>query len=129
MVSKIRQVAFDCRDSYTLSKFWEQITGWSEDPDDPNLPEHEENYIGPEDGSSGLIFLNVPEGKQIKNRLHLDLWPEDRTRDEEVERVLALGATMVDDRRTADGRGWAVLADPEGNEFCILRSEAERRND
>jgi len=57
--------------------------------------------------------------------VHLDLRPTDRTREEEVERLLALGATQVADRRTPDGFGWVVLADPEGNEFCVLRSDAE----
>lgn len=57
--------------------------------------------------------------------MHLDLQPQDRTRDEEVERLLAIGATLVDDRRKPDGKGWAVLADPEGNEFCVERSAAE----
>lgn len=64
--------------------------------------------------------------KTVKNRVHLDLEPRDRSRDEEVERVLALGATLVDDRRNPDGTGWAVLADPEGNEFCVERSAGER---
>ena len=77
-------------------------------------------------GPLRLLFIEVPEPKQVKNRGHLDLVPTDRTRDEEIDRVLALGATMVDDRRNADGTGWLVLADPEGNEFCILRSDAER---
>jgi predicted enzyme related to lactoylglutathione lyase len=61
----------------------------------------------------------------VKNRLHLCLQP-DIPRDEEVERLLGLGATLADDRRNADGTGWAVLTDPEGNEFCVLRSAAER---
>jgi hypothetical protein len=73
-----------------------------------------------------LLFIEVPEGKQVKNRLHLDLEPTDRTRDEEIERVLGLGASPVLDLRKDDGSGWLVLADPEGNEFCILRSQAER---
>ena len=58
--------------------------------------------------------------------MHLDLVPTDRFRDEEIERVLALGAAEVADRRNPDGTGWMVLADPEGNEFCIVRSDAER---
>jgi predicted enzyme related to lactoylglutathione lyase len=61
----------------------------------------------------------------VKNRLHLCLQP-DIPRDEEVERLLGLGATLFDDRRNPDGTGWAVLTDPEGNEFCVLRSAAER---
>ena len=73
--------------------------------------------LGPDDRY--LLFLRVPEPKQVKNRMHLCLRPTDRGRDEEVERILALGATMYDDRRDGD-RGWAVLADPEGNEFCVL---------
>ncbi len=68
----------------------------------------------------------MPEAKTLKNRVHLDLQPEDRTRDEEVTRLLGLGARLVDDRRRPDGRGFAVLADPEGNEFCVEPSAAER---
>ena len=78
------------------------------------------------DESHQILFIDVPDAKQVRNRVHLDLQAVDRRRDEEVERVLALGATIVDDLRKPDGSGWAVLADPEGNEFCILRSDAER---
>ncbi len=62
----------------------------------------------------------------MKNRLHVDLQPTDRTRDEEVARLLGIGATLYADHRRPDGKGWAVLADPEGNEFCVERSDAER---
>jgi hypothetical protein len=72
-----------------------------------------------------LLFLRVPEPKTVKNRMHLCLQP-DGPREEEVDRLLGLGATMLNDRREPDGTGWAVLADPEGNEFCVLRSAAER---
>jgi hypothetical protein len=58
-------------------------------------------------------------------RVHLDLRPTDRTSDEEVSRVVSLGAAVVADQRNADGTGWVVLADPEGNVFCVLRSDAE----
>jgi Glyoxalase-like domain len=81
--------------------------------------------FAPGDGPR-LLFIRVPEGKAAKNRLHLDLQP-DIPRDEEVERLLGLGATMVLDMRQPDGRGWAQLADPEGNEFCVERSAAERK--
>ena len=96
-----------------------------EDPDDPNLPEHEECMIFSADGANKLLFIAVPDEKMVKNRLHLDLRPTEGVRDRELERLLALGATQVADRRTPDGLGWVVLADPEGNEFCILRSRAE----
>ena len=68
----------------------------------------------------------MPDAELPGKRIHLDLEPTDRTRDEEVDRVLALGATQVADMRNADGSGWVVLADPEGNLFCVLRSAAER---
>jgi predicted enzyme related to lactoylglutathione lyase len=71
------------------------------------------------------VTNKVPEGKTVKNRLHLDVSPTDRTRDKEVDRVIQLGATLVDDRRNPDGSGWAVMTDPEGNEYCVVRSQEE----
>jgi Glyoxalase-like domain len=71
------------------------------------------------------LLLDVTDAKHAKNRIHFDLRPAEGSRDEEHARLLALGATQVVDRRKADGTGWVVLADPEGNEFCILRSVAE----
>lgn len=82
--------------------------------------------IASDDGSQRLLFIRVPDAKQVKNRVHLDLKPAEDTRDRELKRLLALGAREVADRRMPDGTGWVVLADPEGNEFCILRSDAER---
>ncbi|MCM3920817.1 hypothetical protein ND748_03880 [Frankia sp. AiPs1] len=79
-----------------------------------------------EGSGPGLLFLAVPEGKKLKNRLHLDLQPQDRARDEEVERLLGLGAKLVADFRKPDGTGWVVMIDIEGNEFCVERSQAER---
>ncbi|CCK26348.1 glyoxalase [Streptomyces davaonensis JCM 4913] len=120
MTSAIRHVTIDSVDAYRLASFWSQVLG---------LPVHEDNEPGDEDvliEGAGLLFVTVPEPKTVKNRVHLDLQPQDRTRDEEVERVLTLGATLVGDRRAPDGKGWAVLADPEGNEFCVERGAAER---
>ena len=79
----------------------------------------------PAESRGRLLFIEVPESKEIKNRLHLDLRPTDGTREQEVERLLGLGATRLADHRRPDGSGWVTLADPEGNEFCILRSDAE----
>jgi len=73
-----------------------------------------------------LLFIQTGDPKHGKNRVHLDLAPTDRTRDEEIDRVRALGAKEVAERRNPDGTGWMVLADLEDNEFCIVRSEAER---
>jgi hypothetical protein len=126
MAVRIRTITFDCAEWPPLVDFWSQVTGFSEDPDDPNRPGDEEALLIAPDGSARLLFIPVPEPKQVKNRIHLDLEPVDHGRDAEVERVLRLGAQLVDDRRNPDGTGWVVLADPEGNEFCILRSAAER---
>jgi predicted enzyme related to lactoylglutathione lyase len=126
MTALISHTSFDAGDSYAQSMFWGKVLGFVEDPDDPNLPGHEECMIFSPDGRTRILFIEVPEKKQLKNRVHLDLVPASGTRDEELARLLEVGATVVDDLRTPDGRGWVVLADPEGNEFCILRSEAER---
>ncbi|NED80980.1 VOC family protein [Streptomyces sp. SID11233] len=75
---------------------------------------------------TALLFVRVDEPKTTKNRWHVDLQPQDRTRDEEVERLLALGATLHEDHRRPDGEGWATLWDPEGNEVCVERSAGER---
>jgi hypothetical protein len=125
MVSYISHLTIDADDPYALSRWWSDVLDFHEDPDDPNLPEHEECMILSPDGATKLLFIAVPDEKVVKNRLHLDLRPADGVRDQELERLLALGATQVADLRTPDGLGWVVLADPEGNEFCILRSMAE----
>jgi predicted enzyme related to lactoylglutathione lyase len=122
MPSSVLNVSVDCADPYTLCRFWSQVTGKPVPEEDQ--PGNDECGIELE-GGIDLLFLRVPEPKTVKNRLHVCLQP-DGPRDDEVERILGLGATLVDDRRNADGTGWAVLADPEGNEFCVLRSAAER---
>ncbi|MEV5354975.1 VOC family protein [Streptomyces sp. NPDC086081] len=122
MVSVVQNVAIDCADPYELARFWSRVTGRPLHPDD--RPGARETQLMPGEGPA-LYFNQVPEPKTVKNRLHLCLRPE-TSRDEEVERLLGLGATFVADHRNADGTGWAVLADPEGNEFCVLRSESDR---
>src|SRR5215212_6763149 len=124
MTSRISHTAVDSRDAYAQSVWWAQVLNMAEDPDDPNEPGDEECLIVTADRGTEVLFIEVPEAKQVKNRIHFDLRPIDRTRDEEIERVLALGATQVADLRN-DDTGWMVLVDPEGNEFCILRSERE----
>ena len=121
----IRSITVDCADSYRQALFWSEVTGWQEDPDDPNNPGDPEGRIVSPHGIN-LLFIPVPEGKVIKNRVHLDLWPTERTRDEEVTRLVGIGATLFEDHREPDGTGFVVLADPEGNEFCIERSAKER---
>ena len=123
MSLRISHLSVDSRDAHAQSHWWSEVLGWSEDPEDPNLPGHEECMIFSPDGRSRLLFIEVPEAKSVKNRLHLDLVPTDRSREEEVERVLGLAATQLADHRRPDGTGWITLADPEGNELCILTSE------
>jgi hypothetical protein len=135
MPLRIRTITFDCADPYLLIGFWSQLTGYREEPDNPNLPEDPEGLLVSPDGSAALLFIKVPESKAAKNRVHLDLAPPPApagapvevtadVRDAEVQRALALGATIVGDHRRADRTGWVTLADPEGNEFCIERGIA-----
>ena len=132
MTLRIRTITFDCADPYLLAGFWSQLTGYREDPGNPNFPDDPEGLLVAPDGSASLLFIKVPEGKIAKNRVHLDLAPPAvppdapvevtaEVRDADVERAVALGATMVEDHRRPDHTGWVVLADPEGTEFCIER--------
>ncbi|MFF2777340.1 VOC family protein [Streptomyces sp. NPDC058052] len=122
MMSVVQNVAIDCSDAYRLARFWSEVTGAPLHPDDaPGAPETQ--VLLPE--GPVLYFNQVPEPKTAKNRIHLCLRPT-TTREEEVERLTALGATLVHDLREPGGAGWAVLADPEGNEFCVLRSDSDR---
>ncbi|WKV74287.1 VOC family protein [Streptomyces sp. PCS3-D2] len=123
MASLVRHITVDCSDAYALGRFWAAVLDGSLGDDDvPGDPEALVTAPG-----SALLFVTVPDTKSVKNRVHVDLQPQDRTRDEEVERILALGATVVGDHRRPDGTGWVTLADPEGNEFCVERSAAERK--
>jgi len=125
MASRIGAVTVDCRDARALATWWMEVLGYVES-DDPDQDDETECGIVPPGGGQELLFIEVPEPKTVKDRLHLDLVPTDRRRDAEVERVVGLGATVLADLRNDDGTGWVVLADPEGNEFCILRSDEER---
>ncbi|MFE3516577.1 VOC family protein [Streptomyces sp. NPDC059166] len=122
MTSLVQHITVDCSDAYGLAGFWARVLDSSvSDDDEPGDPE-----ALVETPAAALLFVTVPEPKRAKNRVHLDVRPDDRTRDEEVERLLGLGATLVADHRRPDGRGWATLADPEGNEFCVECGAAER---
>lgn len=122
MVSVVQNVAIDCADAYELARFWSGVTGRPLHPE--SRPGDRETQVPLAEGPV-LYFNQVTEAKTVKNRVHLCLRPQS-SRDQEVERLLGLGATFVADHRDPDGAGWAVLADPEGNEFCVLRSVSER---
>jgi hypothetical protein len=125
MTSFISHTTVNSIDAYAQSRWWQQVLDYAEDPDDPNEPGHEECMISSRDGRHHVLFIEVPDRKQVRNRIHFDLRPTEGTRDDELARLLSLGATEVEDLRNPDGTGWVVLADPEGNEFCILRSLGE----
>ena len=114
MTSRFSELCIDCHEPRRLAEFWSAVLGW-----DITGSNGDEVEVADPDGSlPTLLFAHVPESKTVKNRLHIDVSPRDREQDEEVERIRALGATPVD-----VGQGdvsWVVLADPEGNEFCVL---------
>ncbi|KFK87662.1 glyoxalase [Streptomyces sp. JS01] len=125
MAGKFTELAIDCADPAALARFWcsvldYEVQGVEEGEEvvtigPPSVPEGK-NRPGPV--PPALTFARVPEGKTLKNRLHIDVNPTDREQDEEVERLLALGARRADVGQ--GGASWVVLADPEGNEFCVL---------
>ncbi|MBK8868750.1 MAG: VOC family protein [Dermatophilaceae bacterium] len=124
MSSRIANICIDAHDPYSQMRWWSHLLADFTMPDDETQESADDEcgLRGPD--GRWFLFLRVPEDKTVKNRQHICLRPTDRDRDAEVERVLALGASMVDDRRDGPDFGWAVLADPEGNEFCILRRDA-----
>ena len=99
MTSYVSHTAVDCANAYELSVWWCGVLGYAEDPDDPNAPGHQECIIISPDGAHKILFIEVPDQKVVKNRLHFDLRPVDGTRDEELARLLAHGATLVNDLR------------------------------
>ena len=115
MVVRISAIAIDALDPRRVADFWLAALGWRQ------IEEWDAGIsLGPEDGSGPTMdVVLVPEPKTVKNRLHLDLRADGSDRDTEVERLVGLGARRVDVGQGPDV-SWVVLADPEGNEFCVL---------
>ena len=110
------ELVIDSRDFKALGSWWSEALGWAI----VEQNEYELELRNPSGAGPTILFLNVPEAKTVKNRLHLDFVPDDQ--DGEIERLIGLGASRVD-----IGQGetsWVVMADPEGNEFCVLRPRA-----
>jgi catechol 2,3-dioxygenase-like lactoylglutathione lyase family enzyme len=116
MVSRVIAVAVDCRDAEALAAFWCAALGVEVDGRWRDAHGVEYVQIGTGEGPL-LVFQPVPEAKSGKNRLHLDITPATGTQESEVERLVGLGATRLADEPELP---WVVLADPEGNEFCVL---------
>lgn len=136
MVSRFSEIVVDCEQPRRLAEFWCAVLGYRVLDEEEGAVE-----IGPPDVSTEddwaewqarlrrepspptIVFIVVPEGKTVKNRLHIDVSPVETSQPEEVERLIALGATKADIGQ-GDDVSWTVLRDPEGNEFCVLRSLA-----
>lgn len=124
MASKFTELAIDCHDVRWVAGFWCAVLGYEIREEDAygisiGTPELTEGKQQPGPIPPMLTFFRVPESKTVKNRLHIDVNPTDRDRDAEVERLLGLGASHAD---VGQGeQSWVVLADPEGNEFCVLQ--------
>ncbi|MFV2198035.1 VOC family protein [Nocardiopsis sp. LOL_012] len=117
MSLRLRNISIDCTDPFTLATFWSAALGHPLHPDD--APGDPQALLRLPEGTA-LLFLRVPEPKTTKNRLHLDVCPTPHTtRDHQVERLTTLGARLVRDHRRTDSTGWALMHDPEGNEFCV----------
>jgi hypothetical protein len=123
MACRFSELVVDCREPERLASFWAAVLDYR-----VLSREADEIEIGPEAGFGGatptLVFGRVPDPTPGKLRLHIDLNPTDRDQDAELARLLHLGATPADVGQTGD-EGWHVLADPEGNEFCLLRTRLD----
>ena len=119
MAVSLHHIVIDTHDLPALARFWTQVLGWRILSERPR-----EIVIGTDETAPvGICFMPVTDEKTVKNRLHLDLNPDPEDRDGEIERIIALGARRVEIGQTGT-ESWTVLADPEGNEFCVLRPKA-----
>ncbi|HET6212537.1 MAG TPA: VOC family protein [Micromonosporaceae bacterium] len=117
MGSRWFSVVVDAQDPPRLARWWAEVLGFKVWQDG------EEVWIARDDSSyPGLLFVPVPERKATKNRLHFDLNPDEQ--EAEVERLVDMGARRVDVGQ-GEAVSWVVLADPEGNEFCVLRARQQ----
>jgi Glyoxalase-like domain len=120
MASRFTELVIDSHDTRAQARWWAAVLNYTVTSEDDDEVE-----ISPSDGRSPrLLFARVPEDKAVKNRIHIDVNATDRDQEAEVERLLALGARRIDVGQRPD-HSWVVLADPEGNEFCVLRSRVE----
>lgn len=116
MPLRLHHIVIDTHDLPGLASFWTQALGWRV------LSERDQEIVigTDENAPAGICFMPVTDAKTVKNRVHLDLTTSAADRDAEIGRLLALGARRVDIGQTGQ-ESWTVLADPEGNEFCVVR--------
>lgn len=127
MTSRISHTTVDCTNAYALSEWWKGVLDYADVPDDPNEPGHAECMILDPATGHQVLFIEVSDPTPGKNLVHFDLRPTDHTQAAEVERLLSRGATLHADLRGkyGPGTGWVTLADPDGNLFCVLKSDGE----
>ena len=117
MTLQTAAITFDCADALRVARFWSEALGRPIDDGQPPASQFFARIAGdPQTGAPTMMFIAVPEGKSVKNRVHLDLDADDR--EAEVRRLIELGATHIHDKDEW-GISWTTLADPEGNEFCV----------
>jgi len=117
---RIQSLQVDCQDMNRVATFWQEALGWRRTFEESSQIVLEPPAGSREDGiAPDLLFLPVPDEKTVKNRLHLDLRPEDQSA--EVERLIGLGASRISVGQGPEAT-WVVMADPEENEFCVLRA-------
>jgi hypothetical protein len=120
MANRFTELVIDAHDVHSQGRWWAEVLAY-----DITSEDEEGVEISPRDGSwPTLLFVRVPESKTVKNRLHIDVNPTDRDQQDEVQRLLDLGARPADVGQKPE-HSWVVLADPEGNEFCVLRSRVK----
>lgn len=125
MACRISELVLDCADPERLAAFWSEVLGYVElDRDVDGAIEIGPPGAGPSDGRPTLVLSPSGDPKAAKLPLHIDVSPTDRDQDAELERLLALGARPADVGQTGS-ESWHVLADPEGNEFCLLRTRVQ----
>lgn len=112
----VAAITFDCANALTLAEFWSRAVGRPVDHEGDMAASEFFARIPAGDGEPLMMFIQVPEAKSAKNRVHLDMNADDRAA--EVERLVGLGATVVHDK-SEYGFTWTTLTDPDGNEFCV----------
>jgi hypothetical protein len=123
MACRFTELVIDCHDHVLLGTFWSRVLGYEITGQSDGPTYYQVELQGPDGAGPTILIDRTPDQKVCKNRLHIDVNATDRSQAEEVERIIALGATRAD-----IGQGeqsWVVLADPEGNEFCVLQSTVE----
>ena len=123
MASRFTELVIDCHDPGRLGPFWAELLDYEVHDMDLDGPQRYVHLRAPTGAGPVVLILATPDRKVSKNRIHIDLRATDRDQGAEVERILALGAQMVDIGQ--GDQSWTVMADPEGNEFCVLRSRVE----